>query len=75
MSSDLKPEKGEEQEPKKAPARILQQEIQEGQDALERPSGQLFVSGLSAGLDVGFSLFLMAVVKTLAEGRLPKPVV
>lgn len=41
----------------------------EGSEALHRPAGVLFISGLSGGLDIGFSLFLMAVVVTLsAEG-------
>ena len=75
MSSDLQPEKGEEQEPKKASAQIMRHEVQEGRIALERPAASLFVSGLSAGLDIGFSLFLMAVMMTQVEGRLPRPVV
>jgi formate-nitrite transporter family protein len=54
---------------------ILAQEIETGVTELERPSGGLFLSGLSAGLDVSFSLLLMAVMRTLAEGRLPEPVV
>ena len=41
---------------------------------LDRPAGGLFVSGLSAGLDVGFSLFLMAVMLTRVEGKLPEAV-
>lgn len=73
MSADLLAET-EEREPKKAPRTILQQELQEGLGALQRPTLSLFLSGLSAGLDVGFSLFLMAVVTTMA-GDLPKPVV
>ena len=40
-----------------------------------RPAVGLFVSGLSAGLDLGFSLFLMAVMWTQTEGALPKPIV
>ncbi len=40
-----------------------------------RPIVGLFVSGLSAGLDLGFSLFLMAVMLTEIEGALPKPIV
>ena len=75
MSSDLQPEKGEEQEPKKASAQIMRHEVQEGRIALERPPAALFVSGLSAGLDIGFSLLLMAVMMTQVEGRLPRPVV
>jgi hypothetical protein len=34
---------------------ILEQEITEGLRELERPSAGLFISGLSAGLDVSFS--------------------
>lgn len=52
-------------EPKKPSRQILSEEIAEGVEALERSSVGLLVSGLSAGLDIGFSLFLMAVVRTL----------
>ncbi len=58
----------------KASRLILRHEIEEGLDALGRPAVGLFVSGLSAGLDLGFSLFLMAVMLTQVEGALPKPV-
>lgn len=75
MTSDLSAEKGEEQEPKKASEQILRHEVQEGRTALERPAGGLFISGLSAGLDIGFSLFLMAVMMHQVEGKLPAPVV
>ena len=44
-------------------------------DALERPIAGLLVSGVSAGLDIGFSLFLMAVMRSHSEGVLPRPVV
>jgi formate/nitrite transporter FocA (FNT family) len=60
---------------KMPPGQILRHEIDEGSDALHRPIGGLFLSGLSAGLDVGFSLFLMAVMTTQAKGVLPEPVV
>ena len=73
--SDLKQADVDEQAPKKASGQILRQEITEGMDALDRPVVGLFVSGLSAGLDIGFSLFLMAVMLTHAKGSLPKPVV
>lgn len=75
MSSDLHQDNAEGPEPKKAHEQILAQEIQEGVKAFERSTGGLFVSGLSAGLDIGFSLFLMAVMKTQVEGQLPRPVV
>ncbi len=75
MSSDLTAGTGAEAEPKKPSREILRHEIVEGVDALERPSGALFLSGLSAGLDIGFSLFLMAVVRTLTQGQWGEPAV
>jgi formate-nitrite transporter family protein len=48
---------------------ILEQEITEGLRELERPSAGLFISGLSAGLDVSFSLFLIAVMLTLVQNQ------
>jgi formate/nitrite transporter FocA (FNT family) len=69
MSSDLSQEKPDEIEPKKASRQILWHEILEGRAVLERSVPGLFVSALSAGLDIGFSLFLMAVMKTRIEGE------
>jgi formate/nitrite transporter FocA (FNT family) len=69
MSSDLSQEKSDEIEPKKASRQILLHEILEGRAVLERPVAGLFVSALSAGLDIGFSLFLMAVMKTRLQGE------
>ena len=54
---------------------ILAKEVARGQSELERPAGGLLVSGLSAGLDLGFSVFLMAIILTLTEGALPRAVV
>ncbi|MCR9232643.1 MAG: formate/nitrite transporter family protein [bacterium] len=62
------------EEAKKAPGQILQAELVEAMDALTRSSLRLFLSGLSAGLDIGFSLFLVAVVQTLGQGSLSEPV-
>ncbi len=73
--SDLQEPQGGETEPKKPSAQILRHEIAEGADALDRSLCALSLSGLSAGLDVGFSLFLMAVVTTLAAGAFPELVV
>jgi formate-nitrite transporter family protein len=74
MSSDLQGGKDDEREPKKASGQILQHEIEEGRVAIQRPVGGLFVSGVSAGLDIGFSLFLMGVMKTQVEGTLSRPI-
>ena len=62
------------QEPQKGYETILEQEIQSGVTELERPTGGLFLSGLSAGLDVSFSLLVIAVVTHLTEGYFSPPV-
>ena len=58
--------------PPSAPAQksyqnILEQEITEGLRELERGTLGLFISGISAGLNLGFSLFLMGVMITLVR--------
>jgi len=70
--SDLPQADVRELAPKKASKQILKHEIAEGVDALERPLAGLFVSGLSAGLDLGFSLFLMAVAVTEFTDEIPR---
>lgn len=55
---------------KKPYQQILYEEIVEGLQAFERPTRCLFLSALSAGLDIGFSVFLMAVLRTQLEGQL-----
>jgi len=53
--------------PAKKPYRaILKNEIASGLVELNRPTGSLFLSSLSAGLELGFSLLIMGVVLTLA---------
>ncbi len=47
--------------------KILQVQIQEGLTELKRPSGGLFLSALSAGLDIGFGPLFMAIMLTVAE--------
>jgi formate/nitrite transporter FocA (FNT family) len=74
MSTDLQPGAGQEPEPKKASAEILRHEVQEGRFAAERPVGRLFISGLSAGLDIGFSLLFMAIAKSQIDSSMPKVV-
>lgn len=76
VSTDLQqPRSQEEEEPKKASRQILQHEIEEGADVLDRPLVPLIISGVSAGLDIGFSLFLMGVVQTLTVGTFSEPAV
>jgi formate/nitrite transporter FocA (FNT family) len=75
MSSNVLVAQDDEREPKKASDQILKHEIQEGRAAIRRPVGGLFLSGLSAGLDIGFSLFLMAVLRSQCEGTIPAPIV
>ncbi len=64
----------DEQEPRKASGKILQHELQEAIDALDRPANRLFYSGVAAGLEIGFSLLLMASVRYMSEGQLPAPI-
>ncbi|WP_254546085.1 formate/nitrite transporter family protein [Halomarina pelagica] len=45
---------------------ILSEQIREGLSELRRPTDGLFLSALSAGLDIGFGPLLMAIVLTLA---------
>lgn len=62
-------------EPRKPARRILEQEISEGLGEIRRSMSGLFISGLSAGLDVGFSLLLMAVMYTYTVNQLPDSIV
>ncbi len=76
MSDDVEPagDPGPEKEPQKGYRTILDQEIESGATELARPAHGLLLSGLSAGLDVSFSLLLMAAMMSLAEGRLSEPI-
>ncbi|WP_266082532.1 formate/nitrite transporter family protein [Haladaptatus caseinilyticus] len=53
---------------------ILSQEISQALSELNRSTEGLFLSGLSAGLDIGFGPLLMAVMATLLTGALGEPV-
>jgi formate-nitrite transporter family protein len=59
------------QEPQKSYHTILEQHVRQAHEELERPAGALLLSGLSAGLDLGFGPFLMAVIATLTSDELP----
>lgn len=51
---------------------ILAIEVAQGLGELERPARGLLISGLSAGLEIGFSVLLMGVITTLAADSLPE---
>lgn len=52
---------------------VLEQHVQQATEDLERPARGLFLSSVSAGLDVGFGPFLMAVIGTLTLGAVSHP--
>ncbi len=55
----------EQAEPRKPARRILEQEIAQGLSEMKRPSLGLFISGLSAGLDIGFSPYIPQSISNL----------
>jgi formate/nitrite transporter FocA (FNT family) len=61
--------------PQKSYSTILSQEILAALNELKRPSGGLFVSSVSAGLVIGFSLLLMAAMLTVVNGAFSRPVI
>lgn len=56
--------------PTKSYQEILREEIKTGAFELDRPRTGLLLSGFSAGLDIGFSLLMMAVVLTQVDDAL-----
>jgi formate/nitrite transporter FocA (FNT family) len=62
------------EQPQKSYHTILEQHVRQAQEELERPAGALLLSGISAGLDLGFGPFLMAVIATLSSKELPHSV-
>lgn len=63
-------EKSSPEKAKKPYEEILEQQIEEGVKELKRQASGLLISGVSAGLDVGFGTLFMAIMLTLAEGTL-----
>ncbi|HEY4320869.1 MAG TPA: formate/nitrite transporter family protein [Gemmatimonadales bacterium] len=57
-------------EPQKNYHTVLQQQIVQAEEELRRPAPALLLSGLTAGLDIGFGPFAMAVVLTLTRGAI-----
>ncbi len=64
----------EELTPKKSSGQIFQQEVEEGLGALRLPSHRLLISAIAAGMELGLSLLVIAVIRTLATGRLDTPI-
>ncbi|MEO9003839.1 MAG: formate/nitrite transporter family protein, partial [Ginsengibacter sp.] len=64
-----------EQKPQKSQQLILQHTEEAALTQINRSSKGLMLSAFSAGLDIGFSVLLMAVVLTLTKGIFPEPVV
>jgi formate/nitrite transporter FocA (FNT family) len=60
----------DEREPRKEPATVLKQEIKQGLEETRRSARGLLISGLSAGLELGFSVLSIAVLLTLDGGTL-----
>lgn len=58
------------QTPQKSYHTILEQHVRQAHEELGRPAGALLLSGVSAGLDLGFGPFLMAVIATLTSKEL-----
>jgi formate/nitrite transporter FocA (FNT family) len=69
LARDGEAEGGGDQPAKKSYRQILTEEIREASKELYRPRGGLFLSAISAGLDVGFSMFAVAVALTLYRDR------
>ncbi|MEP6465387.1 MAG: formate/nitrite transporter family protein [Parafilimonas sp.] len=64
-----------EQKPQKSQQLILQHTEEAALTQLERNSKGLILSGISAGLDIGFSVLLMSIMLTSFTGVFPEPVV
>jgi len=64
-----------EQKPQKSQMIILQHTEEAALTQLERNSLGLLLSGISAGLDIGFSVLLMAITLTAFTGIFPPPIV
>lgn len=74
-SSKKKIKKAVEQKPQKSQQLILQHTEEAALTQLERSYKGLILSGISAGLDIGFSVLLMGVMLTTFNGIFPEPVV
>jgi len=62
------------QEAHKSYHTTLAQQTSEAEEELDRPASALVLSGLAAGLDLGFGPLAMAIGLTLTEGVFAKPI-
>lgn len=62
-----------EEEAQKNYHTVLEQHVRQAQEDIERPAAGLLLSSLSAGLDIGFGPFVMAVIATSAQGTFSRP--
>jgi formate-nitrite transporter family protein len=69
----MSPSRTKVEPPQKSYQKILEQETAEGLKELEREPFGLLISSFSAGLDLSFSLLLMAVMLTLLRGSASQP--
>jgi formate/nitrite transporter FocA (FNT family) len=74
-SSKRKQNEPVELKPQKSQVQILQHTEEAALTQLNRSPAGLMLSAFSAGLDIGFSVLLMAVILTLFNGVFPDPVV
>lgn len=58
-------------EPRKPARKILEAQITEGLASIERSTSGLIIAGLSAGLDLGFSVFLMGTIMSMESTQIP----
>lgn len=75
FTADSSPAVVDEITPRKPAKRILEHEIAEGLGEIRRSNLGLFLAGLAAGLEIGFSPFLIAIMITLTQDELPHAVV
>ena len=65
--SDAREDSGPKTDQAKTSEQILAEEVLHGLSELRRPAPGLLLSGISAGLDVGFSVFFMGILLTLMD--------
>ncbi|XLS30732.1 formate/nitrite transporter family protein [Flavobacteriaceae bacterium M23B6Z8] len=53
----------------KSQEEIMVEQLCEGMEAYEKKTGRVFLSSLSAGLEIGFSFMLIAIVYTFFKGK------